>query len=43
MNQPLPLKKRRRPRRPVPPPLLASPEWLVKALMELPETTSGPS
>ena len=38
MKQPSSFRKRRRPRRPVPPPLLASPEWLVKALMELPET-----
>ena len=37
MYQSPPLKKSRRPRRPVPPPLLASPERLVKALMELPE------
>ena len=37
MIQPSPGKKSARPRRPVPPPLPASPERLAKALLELPE------
>ena len=37
MNQPSTDKKKTRPRRPVPPPLPASPEELAKALLELPE------
>ena len=37
MIQPSPVKKKARPRRPVPRPLSASPERLAKALLELPE------
>ena len=38
MSQPSPFRKEGRPRRPVPPPVLASPERLVEALLELPES-----
>ena len=37
MIQPSPVRKSRRPRRPVPPPLPASPEMIFRALLELPE------
>ena len=37
MNKAPPVRKKARPRRPVPPPLPASPERLAKALLELPE------